>query len=312
MGRGEEEWTRGKRGRSPGEKVRKEMLHPAGLERILYVLSVTCRSGLIIAREAKSQQNVSWACVCVCKQETNAWEREKVKLQPGSAAQKMTIKQIHKQRKEWVWKVSCSFLRCSGGHCSTSSQLSSTHSATHRFYMSWQKPKTSWLLLKTVLQWRNHSDHNVLIKVKEWFLLKGNRSYSTTASYTHYCIGVVPMQIPLDWYLYLAGANILQIHPKPQISTVCCLLVRAPQTLARLWCDGCVQKSNASKTTKAAIRYILPAGAGAAIVCLSTRKWSVVDTDINQYFFIAIQFCSVLCDFALSCGGWEGQAGDDG
>lgn len=54
MGKEEEELNRG---RGTREKVRKEMLCSGGLKRILYTLSVTCRS-VLISTEAKSEQNV--------------------------------------------------------------------------------------------------------------------------------------------------------------------------------------------------------------------------------------------------------------
>lgn len=52
----EEEDRELNRGGGTGEKVRKEMLCSGGLERILYALSVTCRS--VPAHYRKSEQNV--------------------------------------------------------------------------------------------------------------------------------------------------------------------------------------------------------------------------------------------------------------
>ena len=67
MGTEEEEELN--RGGGTGEKVRKEMLCSGGLERILYALSVTCRSVLIIERgKVRAERKVSiFVCVCVCE-----------------------------------------------------------------------------------------------------------------------------------------------------------------------------------------------------------------------------------------------------
>ena len=63
MGKEEEELNRG---RGTGGKVRKEMLGSGGLERILYALSVTCRSVLIIEGGKVRAECKVRVCVCVC------------------------------------------------------------------------------------------------------------------------------------------------------------------------------------------------------------------------------------------------------
>lgn len=64
-GKEEEELNRG---RGTGEKVRKEMLCSGGLARILYALSVTCRSLLIIER-GKVRAECEYVYVCLCGKE---------------------------------------------------------------------------------------------------------------------------------------------------------------------------------------------------------------------------------------------------
>lgn len=69
MGSKEEQLNRGG---GTGEKVSKEMLCSGGLERILYTLSVTCRSVLIIERGKVRAECKVCVCVGVCIQEGNA------------------------------------------------------------------------------------------------------------------------------------------------------------------------------------------------------------------------------------------------
>lgn len=69
IGKEEEKPNKRKRGRSTGAKLRKEMVCSGGVQRILYALSVTCRSVLIIGRSkvrAKRKVNV---CLCANRKE---------------------------------------------------------------------------------------------------------------------------------------------------------------------------------------------------------------------------------------------------
>lgn len=78
MGKEEEEQNRGRAVEVQGEKVRKEMVCSGGWKRILYALSVTCRSVLIIERgKVRAECKVS-VRVCMC---ANRKEMQGVKPQ---------------------------------------------------------------------------------------------------------------------------------------------------------------------------------------------------------------------------------------